>query len=107
LVLVALQTSTAVILYFLLLHQQVVVVVRLAAQLIAAVLVVVVRTAVAPARLEIRLLHHQVKVMLVVMVALEVAAEEAVLVQQVALHRALTQEVMAAMALRQASQAHQ
>jgi hypothetical protein len=90
LVLAAQLMSTAVILYFLPLHQQVVVAVRLVVRLTAAVLAAAARIAVALVRLEIRLLHLQVKVTLVVMVALEVAAEEAVLVQQVAMRRVLT-----------------
>jgi hypothetical protein len=105
LVLVALQTSTAVILYFLPSHRQVAEVVRLAVRLTAVALVAAVRTAAALVALEIRLLHHQVKVTTAVLVAVQVAAAVAVLAQLAAMGL-VRQVVQAAMARHQAYQAH-
>jgi hypothetical protein len=84
------------------LQRQVAAAVQLVGQLTVVALAVVVRIAAGLVQQA-----HLVKVMLVVPVVSEVVVAVAVLVPQVALHRVLTQEVMVAMALRQASQAHQ
>ena len=99
------QTSTVVILYSVQSHQQVAAEVLLLVRLTAVVLVAVARTAVGLVRLEIRLLHHQVKATTAVMVVPQAAAA-AVLVQLAAMHLAL-QAAQAVTARHQASQAHQ
>ena len=71
----------AVILYFLPLHRRVAVVARLAVRLTAVALVAAVRTVAVQAAQEIPPLHHQAKVIMVVLVVAQVAVAVAVLAQ--------------------------